>query len=205
MNWELWWFFATAGFFLDLTPGPAVLLVLATSLRQGAKLAVSSILGILSANALYFGLSATSVGAMLAASDRVFLVAKWVGAGYLVYLGVQSLFARASVLERTRGDGHAPGRLYSGAFLTQASNPKAIVFFGAFVPQFIDRTLPVFRQMAILAVTSTVIEFLVLLGYALVAERASAMTRRPNYLIWTNRVAGLLLISAGVGIVLLRR
>jgi threonine/homoserine/homoserine lactone efflux protein len=207
MNWPLWWIYATACFFLDLTPGPAVLLVLGSSLSVGARKALASIAGILIANLLYFALSATSVGALLASSTNIFLVAKWVGASYLFYLGARAMLSSGSLL-LDKGSGRKTGSAaerFGIAFLTQASNPKAIVFFAAFVPQFIDAKLPIVRQMVILAVSSTVIEFFVLGGYAFAASRASALTRQPRFAVWTNRAAGALLMTAAVGIALMRR
>lgn len=208
MNWTLWWLFVPTEIVLDLTPGPAVLLVLATALRRGPMRSVFSSLGILTANTMYFALSATSLGALLLTSYRIFFLVKWIGAGYLVYLGLKALLVRSPALAGLSGQpaGHRPAaRLFLDGFVLQISNPKAIVFFAALLPQFIDSHGPVGLQVAVLAATSVSIEFCVLLAYGLAAGRALAVARQPRYASWTNRVSGMLLIGAGGGLALLRR
>ena len=173
-----------------LTPGPAVLLVLATALRRGSRPSVAPTLGILSANSIYFAISATSLGA-----------------AYLVYLGVKALLAKSSPLGDPQGatGGRSFRRLYADGFLLQLSNPKAIVFFAALLPQFIDPKGDLTLQVVVLWITSVVLEFFVLLGYGLAAGRALAVARQPRYARWTNRVSGILLIGAGGGLAALRR
>jgi homoserine/homoserine lactone efflux protein len=207
MNPTTWWLFACMELVLCLTPGPAVLYVISSGLRAGARKSVASILGILAANAVYFLLSATGVGALLVASYRLFFAIKWAGAAYLVIIGLRALFGKASVVEISDDAAEKPGgwRLFRGGFILQASNPKAIVFFSALLPQFIDPHAAIVMQVAILAVTSNVIEFFVLLGYGAAAGQASAFARQPRYANWTNRIAGVLLIGAGAGLATLRR
>jgi threonine/homoserine/homoserine lactone efflux protein len=207
MNWNLWWVYVPTDTLLCLTPGPAVLLVLATALRRGFGPSVRSTLGILSANGCYFAISATGVGAILLASYRVFSLVKWIGAAYLIVLGLKALLEKSSPLQVSEGASGARsgGRLFLDGFLLQLSNPKALVFFAALLPQFIDVRGPVPLQVAILGVTSEAIEFLVLLGYGMAAGRAMALARQPRYARWTNRASGLLLIGAGGGLALLRR
>jgi threonine/homoserine/homoserine lactone efflux protein len=207
VNWTTWWIFVTTEAVLCLTPGPAVLFVLSSALRFGARKSIASSLGILTANAGYFILSATGVGALLMASYKVFSAVKWIGAVYLIFLGLRALFSKGSVLAPVEGAIVERGywRLFGDGVVLQASNPKALVFFSALLPQFIDPRGAVASQVAILAVTSTVLEFLILLGYGLAAGQASTLARRPQYATWTNRVAGTLLIGAGAGLASLRR
>jgi len=169
MNWTLWWLFVPVDTVLCLTPGPAVLLVLATALRRGSRPSIAATLGILSANSIYFALSATSLGALLLASYRIFFLVKWAGAAYLIYLGVKALLLKSSALDDPQS---APGarsfrRLFVDGLLLQLSNPKAIVFFAALLPQFIDPKGDLVLQVVVLGITSIVIEFVVLLCYGL--------------------------------------
>jgi homoserine/homoserine lactone efflux protein len=201
-----WWIFATTELVLCLTPGPAVLFVLSTALRVGARRSVAANLGILCTNTVYFALSATGVGAVLAASYNLFFAVKWLGAAYLIFLGIRTVFGSSSLLETQALPAHRSGwRLFGDGFLLQASNPKAIIFFSALVPQFIDTRAGVVSQVAILGATSLFIEFFILLGYGLVAGRASQFARQPGYATWTNRIAGMLLIGAGAGLATLRK
>jgi homoserine/homoserine lactone efflux protein len=208
MTFETWLLFLTLETALSLSPGPAVFYVVTQGVRAFPR-AVPATLGILSANAIYFGLSATSLGAIIAASARFFTFAKWVGAAYLIYLGIKSLRAAAashsvafveSAARRggmaRRGDDRR--QIYLGALTLQLSNPKALLFFLALLPQFIDTHRPVAPQMVVLAATSMLPEFCILLAYGWLAHRAAhasakfGVTRSMNrWLAWIEG-AGLL-------------
>src|SRR5271167_881715 len=145
---------------------------------RGRQCEVNAAGGILSANGIYFALSATSLGAIIAASARFFAAAKWVGAAYLIYLGIKALrlaqSSHAVVLSANPAarDGALRG-VYLGALTLQLANPKALLFFLALLPQFIDPARPVVPQMLILAATSMVPEFCILTGYGWLAHRAA--------------------------------
>lgn len=205
MTWTTWWLFATTETVLCLTPGPAVLFVLSSALKGGARTSVASNLGILTANAVYFALSATGLGALIAASSGVFEAVKWIGAAYLILIGLRALFSRAAIVPLEEVEERPGKKLFGGGFLVQISNPNNIIFFTAFLPQFLEPRSAIVPQIAILAATSLAIEFLVLLGYGLAAGRASVWARQPRYATWTNRVAGTLLIGAGAGLAAIRR
>jgi homoserine/homoserine lactone efflux protein len=215
MNPTTWWLFASMELVMCLAPGPAVLYVISSGLRAGARRTMFSNAGILAANAVYFALSATGVGALLAANYNLFLAIKWIGAAYLIFIGARALFGKASIVESTdEVRGAISGwKLFRDGFILQASNPKAIVFFSALLPQFLviggvtggAPHLSIVTQVAILWITSNFIEFFVLLGYGMAAGRASALARNPRYAAWTDRTAGGLLICAGAGLAALRR
>ncbi len=201
-----WWLFAGTETVLCLTPGPAVLLVLSSALRSGTRKSVFSNLGILAANTVYFVLSAAGVGTVLMASYNLFFAVKWIGAAYLIFIGLRAMFGKTEVLSTATPEKETrPWRMFINGFVLQASNPKAIVFFTALLPQFVDPHMPIAPQVAILAITSVAIEFTVLLGYGAAAGRASEIARQPRYATWTNRIAGGLLICAGAGLATLRK
>jgi homoserine/homoserine lactone efflux protein len=207
MTWQVWLLFVMTEAVLSITPGPAVLYVLSQAIRRGPGKSVWASWGILSANALYFTLSATSLGAVIIASYRLFFLIKWLGAAYLVYLGVRSFFGKASLLslpESKQGSGSGSRILRDGFFL-QAANPKAILFFTAILPQFIDAHHNVAFQIFILGISSVLVEFVILFVYGQLAGRALSTARSPRFEKLTNRIAGSLLIGAGVGLARLRR
>jgi threonine/homoserine/homoserine lactone efflux protein len=198
VNWDTYWLYVLAEAALSLSPGPAVMLVIAYGLSQGARRAVWASLGILSANGLYFALSATSLGALLIASEAFFFVVKWCGAAYLVYLGLAALLGQPShiTLSASSARGAAPASIYLSGLTLQLANPKTLVFFAAILPQFVDPRLPIGPQMAWLAAGSVVPEFFILAGYGFAASRAARLATDPRFVRLTDRLAGALVLAA---------
>ena len=194
MTWTTWWIFVCTETVLCLTPGPAVLFILSSALKAGARKSIFSNLGILSANTVYFALSATGIGALLL-SSKLFLAVKWIGAAYLVVYGSRLIFSKEDAVQELAVVDPKSHHLFFNGFMLQISNPKAILFFSALLPQFLNPHAAVVPQIVILGATSVVIEFSILLGYGIAG---SAIT--PRYARWTNRVAGGLLIGAGAGL-----
>jgi homoserine/homoserine lactone efflux protein len=208
MSIETWLLFAVTETILCLSPGAAVLLVLSMSLTRGWRPGLQASAGILVANFLYFLLSATSLGAILLASWEAFFLIKWAGAAYLIWLGLRMVVARGAGTINTAAHS-TPTHTGRGTLLhgvvTQGANPKALVFFTALLPQFVNPAEPLALQIAILAVTSILIEFGVLASYAVLASRASRFAQRPRFANALKRVGGGLLIGAGAGLAGLKR
>jgi homoserine/homoserine lactone efflux protein len=207
MTWQIWLLFVMTEAVICITPGPAVLYVLSQAIRRGPGKSVWGTWGVLSANTLYFILSATSLGAVIVASYKLFFVVKWLGAAYLVYLGLRSFFAKTSVLAlpESSADLRSGPRILRDGFFLQAANPKAILFFTAILPQFIDAHHNVAFQILVLGISSILVEFVILFVYGQLAGRALSTARSPRFEKLTNRIAGSLLIGAGVGLASLRR
>ncbi len=187
-------FFAAMELVLCFTPGPAVLLVVSQAMKRGFRPSMRGAFGILTGNALYFALSATGLGALLVASREVFEVIKWIGAGYLILIGLKMILAPSPAPAAEDAPPDAGSNFVQG-LITQLANPKAIVFFTALLPQFIDPRGPVTLQFVVLGVISTVIELPVLAIYAFAADRGRALYRRHTRVV--ERVAGGLLVAAG--------
>jgi homoserine/homoserine lactone efflux protein len=197
MTFQTWLLFCVTETVLCLIPGPAVLFVLATALRRGFAPAAIAAVGILAGNTFYFALSVTGIAAVILASHTLFSALKWAGAAYLAGLGLRMLLAPAP---GAGAAAPAPSRygdsLFIRAFVVQAANPKALVFFIALLPQFINPALNVPWQILLLGASSVVIEAVVLSSYAALAVRARSLagTRIAASL---ERLGGACLIAAG--------
>jgi len=198
VNWDTYWLYVLTEMALSLSPGPAVMLVIASGLAHGARRSTWASLGILSANAIYFAISATALGAVLTASRGFFTAVKWLGAAYLVYVGLSTLFGRSSpiTVSAANAGGNAPRNLYLAGLTLQLANPKTLIFFVAILPQFVDARLSIGPQMVWLAAGSIVPEFFILAGYGWLASRARRIATDPRYARWTDRVAGVLVLGA---------
>ena len=156
---------------------------------------------------MYFVLSATSLGALILASYDLFFLIKWAGAAYLVYLGIQCFRSRASMLALPEDQSSTVTavHIWRDGFLLQGANPKALLFFSAILPQFINPDYSIALQVLILGVSSIVVEFFILLGYGQLAGSTLTLAKSPRFEKISNRVAGGLLIAAGLGLARLKQ
>jgi threonine/homoserine/homoserine lactone efflux protein len=210
MSLEVILVFAATEFLLSLTPGPAVMVVVSQGMRHGFAASARGAAGILAGNAVYFALSALGLGALLLASATLFAVLKWAGVAYLVFVGLRMLLAKGGAGGEA-GDGAQPPapkrslRLFSQGLLTQLSNPKALVFFTALLPQFVSPEGRVFEQFLLLGVVSITVECPVLLAYGWLAERGQRLLPKGRLSTLPDRIAGAFLVGAGLGLAALRR
>lgn len=208
MTLHTWWLFVMMSFVISGTPGPNMLLVMSSSARHGVRPALAVMAGCMTALMAMMCISAAGLGALLQAFPAVFDVLRWLGAAYLVYLGVKSW--RAPVADAADGVAAvipAVARrrdLFRRGFLVAASNPKAILFAAAFLPQFITPAEPRLPQFAILLASFAVIEGSWYLAYAAGGQRIALYLRRASVLRLFNRLTGGAFIGFGALMAALR-
>ena len=201
MDLTLWLAFVAAAVVMLIIPGPTILLVIGQSLGGGARNALPLVAGVALGDLTAMTLSLAGMGALLAASATAFTVVKWAGAAYLVWLGVRMW--RAPVTAEAAPPLRA-SRALREAWLVTALNPKGIVFFVAFLPQFIDAARAFMPQAAILVATFVTMAAANALVYAMLASRLSATVRRTDLRRLVNRIGGSVLMAAGFAIALRR-
>lgn len=207
MTIELWLTFVAASTALLLIPGPTILLVLSYALSQGRSVAVASATGVALGDLIAMTASLLGLGALVLTSALAFTVLKWVGAVYLVWLGIKMLRGAGQAKLGQLGDTRprAAAEVFGHAALVTALNPKSIGFFIAFVPQFVDPAAPLLPQFAIMIATFVGLAALNALAYALLADKLRERIRRPAVLRGLTRLGGVALIAMGLLTATLRR
>lgn len=207
MSVEHWLVYLLAAIALSLTPGPNGLLSLNHGARFGFRPTVYTVLGGALGFFLLIAASLTGMGALLAASEQIFTVAKWIGAGYLVYLGVRIWQSPAQVGPDYRPAGGArrarPWRLFYQGFFVAVSNPKALIFFAAFLPQFMVPGVPLTLQLLVFGGTFVLVEIAYELTLAGLAQRIAPWLAR--YGRWFNRVTGAAFVGIGATLTTVNR
>lgn len=207
MAFDLWLAFTAASLALLLIPGPTVVLVLSYALSQGRSVALATAAGVALGDLIAMTASLLGLGAIVLASSTAFSILKWVGAAYLLWLGIKLLRSAESAssekLIPTR-DQSASG-VFRHAALVTALNPKSIGFFIAFVPQFITPAAPIAPQFAIMIATFVGLAAVNSLVYAILADRLRSTIARPATIQWLNRIGGVALIGMAALTASLRR
>ena len=206
MTLGLWLAFMVAAGTLIAIPGPTNLMVIACGLRHGIKPALSTVLGIVPGVIAAMLLSFLGLGTILATSVQLFIFMKWVGALYLVYLGVKQWQSASALADIEADPPQVDGlSIIVQAFTVTFLNPKSIIFYITFMPQFIVTTSPVLPQMFILGATFIVLVFPIIALYAFLAGKLRVTVQHHGLLRTMNRVGGAMLIGAGLLTVSLKR
>jgi threonine/homoserine/homoserine lactone efflux protein len=192
--------FLGATLLASLSPGPVVLLTIAVSLHSGVGSAMRAILGICAGSTSYLLVALAGLLAVLVAHRTVFHAVQIAGAIYLVYLGARMLWfglRSASTAEMVSG---VSARPFVDGLVTQLSNPKAILYWTALLPPFLDPVRPIPQQLFVLAGIGIAVDFVVLSAYALGAASVRRWLKTPRYQRWLNLVSGALFVFTGVAL-----
>lgn len=203
MSLEIWLAFAAASAILLVIPGPTILLVVSYALGQGWRVALPVAIGVALGDFTAMTLSMLGVGAALAASAWLFTALKWLGAAYLIRLGIKLFRTGGTLAAEPRRDAKGVARMVAHAWLVTALNPKSITFFVAFLPQFLDRSAALLPQVLTFEATFLALAFVNALGYGFAASRARSAVANPRIVTAFNRTGGALLVGAGIATVAL--
>lgn len=196
MAWDKVLVFIGAELVFSLTPGPTVMMISAYGFKSGFRAALAAIAGTQTGNAIWYLISITGLAALVTASPLVFQGIKLAGAAYLFWLGASSLWKSW----RAGSNAHGPrlmGRPYVQATLTQLGNPKAILFFMALLPQFLDTAMPLVPQYFLMFVITFIGESVILTGYGWLAATGGRMAG-THHAVWRERISGAVLVVLGV-------
>lgn len=205
MSFEIWLSFTLLVFLMVLTPGPSILIGMSHALRYGARPTLMTALGDVTANMIQMLIAALGLGAILATSATAFAIVKWCGVAFLLGIGLMSFFRKSKGIVNNIGvemnfrveyEPVKKRKLFREGFLVAAGNPKAIAFFGALFPQFVDPTAPLAIQLLILGVTFVVLDYTFVMIYAMGAARVMPWLVRRGGSNAIGRVSGGVLIVA---------
>ncbi|WP_416061216.1 LysE family transporter [Rhodococcus indonesiensis] len=206
MTWQTWVALLGASWVISLSPGAGAIASMSSGLAHGLRRGWWNIVGLQLGLLLQIAVVAAGVGAILAGSAAAFTVIKWFGVAYLVYLGVRQWRTRPTEVapDAAPGLGSAPVLVARG-FLINASNPKAVVFMLAVLPQFLDPGAPLLQQYLIIAATMVTVDMIVMTGYTGLAARVLTLLRSPHQQRLTGRVFAGLFFTAAAFLATVRR
>ena len=197
MQIDHWLAFVAASVVLLAIPGPTILLVLSYALGHGRRPAAAIVAGVALGDLTAMTASMLGLGAVLATSAALFTILRWIGGAYLVYLGVKLWRAPVATAAEAGAPPAPLSRMFAHAYAVTALNPKSIVFFVAFVPQFLSASSPFLPQVVVLEATFVTLAILNAAAYALLAAAARRRLREPRVRRIVNRTGGSLLVGAG--------
>jgi homoserine/homoserine lactone efflux protein len=205
MPFDVYVAYVLATSLLVLMPGPIVTLTVANSLAHGATRGVLTVCGATAGSAVLLALGAFSMAWVFTLLSEWIIWIRWIGAGYLIFLGIRQWRAKPIDLRDARADKGPVLSVLAHGFLIAITNPKTILFYVAFFPQFLDASQALGPQLAVMGVTFVVIAFTLDNGYALLAGRLRHWLTGADKGRLRNRLTGSLLMITGVGLALVRR
>tara|TARA_R110002095_G_scaffold208471_1_gene194199 strand:+ start:963 stop:1586 length:624 start_codon:yes stop_codon:yes gene_type:complete len=199
MSIELWITFVAASIVLLLIPGPTILTVISYSMSHGYKAKIPLILAVALGDSTALALSLLGLGVLLAESAFWFQAVKWVGGLYLIFLGIKLFMAGIKPTTISKNEDKASSwKLFVNTYLITALNPKGIIFFVAFLPQFINTNAEVTPQLWVFAITFVALATLNATMYAVFAGKAQQVLSSPKTQRIFNICGGSLLSTAGL-------
>lgn len=197
--------FSITVFVASIIPGPSMLLALTHGMQHGAKKTIASAMGNLSVTLIQASISIAGLGTILIASETVFLVIRWAGAAYLVYVGISLIRSSKQPLTPDNVNGSTKSgslrKMFIQAALVTAGNPKAILFFTAVFPQFIDVKTNFLYQSCMLLSIVSIIAFSCFMLYAVGGQKIFSLFTRVDIAKYIKRIIGGTFIGAGIGLV----
>ncbi|MEH6468444.1 MAG: LysE family translocator [Porticoccus sp.] len=199
MDLSLYLIFLATTVMLILMPGPAAITVASQGATNTSNKAFFGVLGVATADVIFFALSATGIASLIIASNLMFSAVKWVGVMYLLYLGLGALLSQSGAIKinRQQAQGRAP-KLFSQGLVIQLANPKALLYFSALLPQFIAPGEPIFFQILVMGVSCFLADLLIYSVYSHLGYRLAKQTLKQWVISLINKVAGITLISTAV-------
>ena len=207
MSFATWITFFVAACIIAVSPGSGAVLSMSHGLSYGVRRTSATIFGLQTGLLLVFFIAGAGVGSLLMASEVAFNVVKTVGALYLIYLGLSQWRAKVSISEQKQAEVVVPTvrKRFLTGFLTNATNPKGIIFMVAVLPQFITHDAPLLPQLLILAATMFCIDLVVMHSYAFLASSMQRFFRDAGAVKKQNRVFGGLLMAIGAALFFVKR
>lgn len=199
MTIEVWLTFVVTAFVILIMPGPTIIYVVGQSLTHGKKVSVPLSIGVISGDALCISLSLMGVSVLLTLFSTAFLIIKYIGAIYLIYLGIKMIKANTGLnSEGTCKKPYNSKSIFRDVFLVNALNPKGIIFYSAFMPQFVNPQQNITLQFSILSFTFLALALINVLGYSLIASKTRNVFNSHRFTKMFIFTGGLSLICAGL-------
>jgi homoserine/homoserine lactone efflux protein len=199
MDLGLYSIFLVTTVMLIMAPGPSAITVAGQGASHSVKKAFLGVLGIATADVIFFSLSATGIASLILASNLLFSVIKWFGVAYLLYLGITAFFSKSGAIRiNAKAEKTSLSKLFYKGLVVQLANPKALMYFSALLPQFIDPKEPILFQLFLMGSTCFIADILVYSLFSLMGDRLAKQKIKSWVVNAINKTAGVILISTAV-------